>query len=141
MLAENTHLFFGDVADTGRIYQYDSGTSDNTNPINAYWRSKSFSGGDPFLENQYTQIDSILARNDNQSVTASYTLNNSTSSTSFTIPLSSSTYNLIRYKKQLPNGKIGGTIDLQYGDNTATSQWELMGYRIGFTPLPYRPTQ
>lgn len=140
MITQNNRLYFGDVSTGGNIFVYGSGTSDNTSAINAYWRSKSFTGPDPFLESSLNQIDTFAKKDANQSLTVAYTLNTSTSPTSYTIALTSATQSAIQNRKLLPGGKTGYTFDIKYSDNTTSSAWEIFGYRIGFTQLPYRPS-
>jgi hypothetical protein len=137
---QNNNLYFGDTS-SGNIYRFGSGTSDNGTAINSYWKSKDFSGPDPWLENEYLQLDTIARRNANQSLTVGYTLNGSTTTTSYAVSLSSTTDTTIRHKKLLPPGKIGGLLNLQFSDNSATSAWEVLGFRVKYNTLPYRPTQ
>lgn len=139
MLIQNNHLFFGSVTD-GNVFQYGSGTSDNGTAMTAYWKSKEFTGEDPFLQNQLTNIDTFATKNTGQSVTATYTTDTATS-TSYSIALSSTTQTIIQNRKLLPSGKLGYTFNFKVGDATTTSGWEVLGYRIGFTQLPYRPSQ
>ncbi len=137
---QNSNLYFGSPT-TGSIFRYGNATADNGTAINAYWKSKDFAGNDPWLENEYVQFDTIARRNPNQSLTVGYTLNGSTTTTSYTVSLSSSTDTTIRHKKLLPPGKIGGLFNLMFSDTSATSAWEVLGYRVKSNPLPYRPTQ
>lgn len=139
MIIQNNRLYFGDTSTSANIFIYGSGTSDNSNPITAYWRTKTFAGQDPFLENNYTNLDSYWARNANQTGTVSYTLNGSTSTTSYTVSLSSTTQSIIRSKKNLPTGTNGSTIDLKFGDTSSSSQWELFLYRLMYAVYPYKP--
>lgn len=141
MIQQGQYLYFGSTTTSANTYKFGSGTSDNGTAITAYWKSKDFMGSDPWLENQYTQIDSYYKTNSNQNLSVSYFLNTSTTSTSYIVNLSSNTQSVIRNKKLLPNGKIGGNISVKFGDSTDSSQWELLGFRFLFTPLPYRPTQ
>lgn len=141
MLVQNNHLFFGDVSANANVFQYDSGTADSGTVITAFWKSKDFTGSDPFLQNQYTQIDSLLRQNSNQTITTTYKLDTSTTSTSYTINLSSTTQSIINNRKTLPIGKNGYLINIQYGDSTTTSAFELLGYRVIFTQQPWRPSQ
>lgn len=141
MLVQNNHLFFGDVGSTAQIFQYGSGTSYNGTAINAYWKSKNFTGADPFMRNQYTNIDTLFKQNTSQTITTTYALDGSTTTTSYTVNLSSTSLPIINNRKNLPNGKNGYTINLQYGDNTISSAWELLGYRFTFMPQPYVPSQ
>ena len=138
--AQNNNLYFGS-ASSANVFRYGSSTSDNGTAINAYWRSKDFTGADPWLENEYTQLDTVVRRNQNQTLTVSYILDASDTATSFSVPLSSSTSSVIRYKKLLPTGKTGGLFSVKFSDNSATSAWEVLGFRALFRPQTYRPTQ
>jgi hypothetical protein len=140
-LTQNNRLYFGSVAADGKIYRYGDSTSDAGSAISAYWQSKDFVGADPWLENEYTNIDVIARRNANHSLTVGYTLNASTTTTSFTASLSNATDANIRYKKLLPTGKIGGMFNIKFSDNSSTSAWEVLGFRFTYKPLTYRPTQ
>ena len=139
-LVQNNRIYFGSTSDDGRIYKFGDSLSDNGSAIQAYWKSKDFSGSDLFLENEYTIIDTIATRNQNENLTVTYSVNGSTSTTNYTVNLSSATQPVIRHKKLLPTGKIGGLFNIQYGDSSPTSSWELLGFRVTFKPLPYRPT-
>lgn len=138
MLIQNNHLFFGD-ANNGSIYQYGTGTSDNGSAINGYWRSKSFTGQDPFIENQLTQLDVYAKKDQGQTLSVTYTLNQSTSTT-YNIGTSSTTQTVIQSRKLLPSGKNGYTCDFKFSDTTATSSFEVFGFRVGYNPQPYRPS-
>lgn len=140
LLVQSNALYFGDTS-AGNIFKFGTGTSDNGSSIRAYWRSKSFTGQDPWNQNQYTQLDTYWTRNTNQVSSATYTLDGQSSGTAYTISLSSSTKSIISNMKLLPNGKIGQLFDVQVGDTSDSSQWEFLGFRMTFTPLPYRPTQ
>lgn len=141
LLSQNSHLFFGDVAATGKIFQYGSGTSDAGNSITAYWKSKDFTGADPFLENYLSQIDTYAKTNSGQTLTATYGLNTSTTTTSYSVSLTNASQSIVQNRKMLPSGKNGYSFNLKYGDTSDSSAWELFGFRIGYAPQPYRPTQ
>lgn len=139
-LLQNNALYFGSPT-TNSIYRFGNSTSDNGSSINAYWKSKDFPGSDPWLENSYTQMDVFAQRDPNQTLTVDYGLNASTTTTSFNVSLSSTTNDTIRFKKLLPAGKIGGLFNAKFSDTSATSSWELLGFRVKYETLPYRPTQ
>lgn len=139
-LTQANRLYFGDVSDNGRLFVFGSGTSDNGSTINAYWRSKSFTSPDPFLEASLTNIDTIVRRDPNQTLTAAYELGGSTTTTSYSISLSDASRDKIHHRKLIPSGKTGYSFSLKYSDDSSASAWELLGYRIGFTANPYRPT-
>ncbi len=138
MLVQGTNLYFGDTS-AGNVYEFGTQTSDNGTAINAYWKSKDFTGSDPFLQNQLTQIDSLAKKNTGTTLTATYIVDNSTA-TSYSISLSTSS-SIAESRKILPAGKNAYIWNIQYGDNSASSAWEFFGYRITFTPNAYRPTQ
>jgi hypothetical protein len=140
MLIQGNKLYWGSVSD-GNVYQYGSGTSDNGSAIYAYWKSKDFTGADPFLQTQLTQIDTFAKKNQSNNLTVTYSLDTSTTTTSYTIPLSTASASYIQSRKLLPSGKLGYTFNIQYGDNTTTSAWELFGFRIGHIQQPYKPSQ
>lgn len=139
-LVQGNRLYFGSTADSG-LYRYGSSTDDNGSAINAYWKSKDFPGQDPWLENEYTNIDTIIRRDPSQTLSVDYALNASTTTTSFDIGLSNTTQAVIRHKKLLPAGKIGGLFNIMFSDESTTSAWEVLGFRFTYKPLPYRPSQ
>lgn len=140
MLVQNNHLFFGDVSSTGKIFEFDSGHSDNGTAINAFWRSKDFTGPDPFMQSALTKIDVFAKKDTGSTLTATYALDTSTTTTNYTISLSSSIATIIQNRKSLPAGKQGYMFNLQLGDSSTSSDWELLGYRISFDQLPWRPS-
>lgn len=139
-LTQNNRLYFGSTS-VNKVYRYGNSTSDDGNAISAYWKSKDFPGPDPWLENEYTQLDVIARRNSGNTLTLAYGLNSSTTTTSVSMPLTSTTDSIIRYKKLLPLGKIGGLFNLKFSDSSSTSAWEVLGFRINYRPLTYRPSQ
>lgn len=136
---QNNSLYFGSTS-AGNLFKYGTQTSDNGTAISAYWKSKDFTGQDPWLENQYKQLDTYFARADNATVSVSYFLNTSTTSTSYNVGLSSATRTVIVNKKLLPSGKFGTTFNYKVSDSATTSQWELFGFRMIFEPQAYRPS-
>lgn len=140
MLIQNNNLYFGSPS-TNSVYRFGNATSDNGTAITAYWQSKDFTGPDPWLENELTQLDVFARRDPNQTLTVGYTLNASTTTTSYTVSLSSSTESTIRHRKLLPAGKFGGLFSVKFSDSSANSSWEVLGVRIKFNPQTYRPTQ
>lgn len=137
MLIQNNHLFFGSVGN-GNIYQFGSGASDNGTAINAFWRSKAFTGPDPFLQTQLSNIDVFAKKDTGSTLTATYTMDTS-SATAYSVALSTNNA-VVQSRKLLPSGKLGYTFDLKLGDNSTSSQWEVLGFRMGYLTLPYKPT-
>lgn len=137
MLIQGNKLYFGSVSD-GNIFQFGNSPSDNGNAINAFWRSKTFSGKDAFMQSQFTNIDVFTKKDTGSTLTSTYTLDNSTS-TAYTISLSTAS-SFAQSRKLIPSGKLGYVFDEKISDFSATSQWELLGFRVTYTQLPYRPT-
>jgi hypothetical protein len=131
-------LYFGSTT-TGKIYKFGNSTSDDGSAINAYWKSKNYPGDDVFLKNNYRQLDILANQNSGQTLTVSYSVDASTASSSFSVPLSPGT--TILYKKLLPNTAVGSLINVQFSDNTTTSSWEVLGYHVRFEPLTYQPSR
>lgn len=138
MLVQSNSLYFGDP-DAGYIYKFGTSNSDNGTAINAFWKSKDFSGADPFLQTQLTNIDTFASKDQGTTLSVSYSTDGSTT-TAYSMSLTNENGPLVQSRKLLPSGKLGQVFNVQYGDNSVTSNWELLGYRIGFIQLPYRPT-
>lgn len=139
MLIQNNALYFGDTS-SGNVFKFGTGTSDNGAAIRAFWRSKSFTSSDPWNQATLKQIDSYWTRNQSQTSSITYTMDGSTSTTAYTVPLSSTTKSIISHMKLIPSGKIGQLFDVQFGDTSDSSRFELLGARITFDTLPYRPS-
>lgn len=138
MLVQANTLYFGDPSTTGaNVFNYGTSTSDNGSAINAFWRSKSYTGADPFLQSALTNIDVFSKKDTGTTLTATYTTDTS-SATAYTVSLST-TNSIVQSRKLLPSGKQGYVWDLKLGDTSTSSAWEILGYRIGFNQLPYRP--
>lgn len=138
MLIEANTLYFGDTSTTGaNVFNFGTATSDNGSAIQAFWRSKSYTGADPFLQTALTNIDIFAKKDTGTTLTATYTTDTSTA-TAYTVSLST-TNSIVQSRKLLPAGKQGYVWDLKLGDTSTSSAWEILGYRIGFNQLPYRP--
>jgi hypothetical protein len=138
ILVQSNSLYFGDTSTSGgNVFNYGTTTSDNGTAINAFWRSKTFTGNDPFLQNQLTQIDVFAKKDQGTTLTSTYTLD-TTTATAYSISLSSANA-FVQSRKLIPAGKLGYGFDLKLGDTSASSAWEGLGWRIGFNQLPYRP--
>lgn len=138
MLVQSNTLYFGDTSSGANIFNFGTVKADNGTAIQSYWKSKDFSGSDPFMQNQLTNIDSFVKKDNGSILTATY-VTDTTTSTSYAIALSSSAM-VAENRKLLPSGKNGYQFNMKYGDTSTTSQWELFGFRIGYNPQPYRPS-
>lgn len=131
---ENNFLYFGDPL-SQKIYRYGGLTTDNSNPIQSYWKSMDFTGADPTVQNEYIQADFSFAA---ASTTISYTydIDQSTSMLT-TIPLSlySAKNSIIKRGLLLAVGKIGTYYNFLVGDNSSQPKWTLMAHRAKYNPL------
>lgn len=144
-LVQNNALYFG-YADAGAfgypglLFLYGNSYSDYGQSINSYWGSKDYFGSDPWLDNNYTQIDVVARQDDGATLTVGYTVNR-TNYYSYGVSLTTTTDNTIRHKKLLPTGRIGGGITLVFQEVSTSAPWEVLGFRVKYDPLPYRPTR
>jgi hypothetical protein len=139
LLVQANTLYFGDTSTSGaNVFNFGTGTSDNGTAIQSYWRSKTYTGTDPFLMTQLTNIDVFAKKDQGTTLTSTYTTDTSTA-TSYSISLSTSNQ-ITQSRKLLPAGKQGYTWDLKLGDTSASSAWEILGYRVGLIQQPYRPS-
>jgi hypothetical protein len=133
---ENNALYFGDTIQ-GRVFKFGSVTTDNAAAINSYWRSKSFLGGDPFVQNEFVQADFVLGES-STTLTYTYTLDSKTS-TAYNITAYDSAASLIQRNFLLPSGKIGKYYDFKISDNSGNAAWRLMGHRAHYNALNWQP--
>jgi hypothetical protein len=137
LVVQSNRLYFGDTS-AGNVFNYGTATSDNGTAINAFWRSKTYTGNDPFLQNQLTQIDTFAKKENGTALTATYTTDTSTS-TSYSVSLSTNNA-FVQTRKLLPSGKLGYGFDFKIGDTSASSNWEFLGWRIVYNQQAYRPS-
>lgn len=134
----NENLYFGS-SEGGYIYKYGDSDSDNGSAINSYWKSKDYVLGSPFQDKEITNISLAVKAVNNSSMTVTYTINGS-SQTSYVSPLSSSSGKLfIKNNKNLPFGKIGQTLNIQFGNNAADQFYEVYGLQAGYRVKPWKP--
>lgn len=138
LMTQRNQLYFGDTS-SGNVYIYGTASSDNGSSINAYWKTKDFSGNDPFLVSQLTNIDTFFKADNGTTMTNTYNTDG-LNSTSYSVSLSTGG-TFIQNRKILPSGKLGYSFSLKTGDDSTSSQWEFLGFRIGLNQLPYRPSQ
>lgn len=139
----NNSMYFGCVS-CGKIYKYSdinysrAPSSDDGSSINAYYKTKDYSGADRYVENQYDKISLIAKDQASGSMTVAWALNGGqTGSGSYTVQLSTGD-NAVRSNYQFPAGRRGTFSNLQFSNNS-TSPFEVLGVRLEFTPQPWRP--
>jgi hypothetical protein len=145
---ENNALYFGSPT-TGNIYKFGGVTTDNGFSINSYWRSKTFfapstlnpyqppSFEDAMVQKEFVQSDFVLGES-STTMLYTYTLDSSTSTT-FSMTAFDSKASLIQRNFLLPIGKIGKYYDFKIGDNSSVTAWRMMGHRVHYNALNWRP--
>lgn len=138
----NNIFYFGCV-NCGKVYKYSNikysqaPTSDAGSNINSYFRTKAFSGTDPHLENTYENISLIFRKQSGGTVNATWRLNGGSSgSDTFSVNLSTGD-NVVRHNESFPIGQKGTFFDLEFGNNS-TYPWEVLGFKVEFSPEPWR---
>jgi hypothetical protein len=135
-LVQNNNLYIGSPV-SGKVYKYGEVTTDDSLPINSYWRSKNFFGANPFLKNTYETIDVIAKTQPLTTLSLGYDVGTSSSPTfSHNLTESSGTVKVINRNI---NNPIGSYINMTVGDYSSNPGWEVLGIHAGYTPLPWRP--
>lgn len=135
-LVDQGRLYFGSPS-AGKIYMFGDVTTDDNVAINAYWKSKDFSGADPFVQNTFDQSDFIVKSASGTTLTATYQIDGSTT-TSYSLNLYDNNRSIIKKGTNLP-GKLGTFYSIKFGDNSVNPKWEVLGYRCRYTAQPWRP--
>ncbi len=134
----NNYLYFG--SSTGGYWNlYGNGaTSDNGSAINSYFKTKDFGGDSAFSEKDWADV-SIVARNaQTGSLNVTWT-NNRYSTGTYIISLSTSgSVPYIRSNYYLPKTSPATFFNLQFGNNAANQPWEVDGYGLDYSILPWR---
>lgn len=122
---------------SGKVYKFGGVTTDDGAAINSFWRSKSFVGNDPFVKNEYLGADFIV-KGVPSTLTATYTVDSSTP-TSYSVNMTDSVRSLVQRGTNFPAGKQGGFIDMKFQNNSSDPKFEVLGIRIRYNSLPWRP--
>jgi len=112
--------------------------SDNGSAINAYWKSRDFSGEDPFREKTFQKI-SVIARNQGSgSATVTYTTSDN-SSGSYSVSLATTAgVNYIRKNYFLPRLSPHTFMNVKFSNNVANGPFEILGLRLDYFIQPWR---
>lgn len=135
-MIENNSLYLGDPVQ-GRVFKYGGVTTDNAAPINSYWQSKDFLGTNPFVQNEYLQVDFVTKSANTTSLTYTYTLDTKTSA-SLTLNLFDSASSMIRRAQLLPIGKIGSYYNFTLSDNSSNPSWMVMAHRVVYNQFNWK---
>lgn len=130
------YVYFGSPIG-GYVYQYPYGDNDNGAAINSYWKSKNYVGANPYVEKQFQRMSVIAGSDFGSTLDVTYMMDTSTS-TSYTISLTSSTADFVRNNRALPVGEIGTFFNLQIGNNAANQPWSFFGASVGYSEEPWR---
>lgn len=132
----NESLYFGSTSE-GKIFKYGDVDNDNGSAINAYWKSKDYVMGNPFQDKELVNISIAGKSVSNSSMTVTYEIDASTS-TSYTVPFASSD-GYIKSNKNLSFGKVGQTFNIQFGNNAADQSFEIFGIQAGYRVKSWKP--
>lgn len=134
-------FYFGGPS-TGVVYLYPSGTNDNGSAITAYWKSKDFIGGDPFVEKDFQTYSLIAKTQTGSNIDLDISYNGSPSYTRNNISLTSSLgLPFIRYNARFPTGKLGSFVNFKFGNDDLSSPFEVYSMKYDYTPRAWRVMQ
>ena len=135
-VAFGTTTYFGG---TGVVYTWPVGTSDNSNAITAFWKSKEFIGGDPHAEKDFLSYSVLASSSSGSNIDVSYTVNTSSTVTnnfSLTADVTGASYR--RINANLPSGKSGTFFNMKVGNDDASAPFEIYAVRYDYRPRPWR---
>lgn len=135
MYVRNQSLYFGS-ATGGYIYKFGDVNNDAGAAINAYWKSKDFFVDSPFTDKELGYISTIASSQANSTMTVTYTLSGQTS-TSYSFPTYKANSSFAVSNKNIPTGKSGRTVNIQFGNNAADQPFEVFGIQFGVRPKPW----
>lgn len=133
-------IYFGNPG-AGNVYTWPSGTDDNGSAITAYWKSKDFISGDPFVEKDFLNYSLIANEDIGSNLAVTYTINLSSSITNSHTLTDPAGTDLRRINAKLPSGKFGTFISFQFGNDDANAPFELYGFKYDYTLRPWRVMQ
>lgn len=132
-------LYFGS-ATSGYIFKFGDSDNDNGSAINSYWKSKDFFGVDPFKSQELANISIVGKTVSNSTMTVTYTLEGSTS-TSFSIPLYSQSTLFRRQNRNISSGTTANVFNVKIGNNSADQFWEVFAIQLGLRPKTWNVSQ
>lgn len=132
---------FGDPS-SGTVYTWPVGTSDNGSAITAYFKSKDFILGDPFVEKDILAYNFIAKTQTGSNIDFTYSVDASTSSTTVNYSLTDTLLgNYRRINDQFPAGTFGSFINLKFGNDDADAPFEFYIAGVRHTPRAWRVMQ
>lgn len=139
MLIRNNSLYFGSSTE-GKIFKFGDSDDDDGDAINAYWKSKDFVVGNPFVKKEFVNLSASVGSVENSSMTITYTIDGS-SSTSYQFPLYAGQDYYKHFNKNLPLGKVGSVFNIKFGNNGADQPFETFAIQYGLRDKPWVPSQ
>lgn len=139
LMVRNQDLYFGDVS-SGYIYKFGGVNDDNGTAIEAYWKSKDFVMGNPFVEKEIDRVSVAAASVGGSSVTVTYTLDGSTSS-AYSAELFDSESTFIKNNRRLPVGEVGSIFNIKIGNDAVDNPFEIFAIQYGVKPKVWRETE
>lgn len=137
------YVYFGSVS-TGTVRQYpvsscsDGGSGACENSITAYWKSKDFIGGNPYVEKDYKSISLVALANTLNNMTLTYALDaQSLNPVSYTVNLSTG-QGFVRSNQNIPVGKFGTFFNIKIGDTANDSTWTVYSLQYEYVPRNWR---
>ena len=137
-LVRNQALYIS-PASGGYVYRFGDSDSDNGTAINSYWKSKDFIFDSPFIDKEMTNLSVSAKSVANSSMTVTYTVDGS-SSTAYTVSLYNPRSSFLRNNRNLPSGRNGQTLNVQFGNNAIDQPFEVFAVQIGYRPKSWAPT-
>lgn len=138
MLVRNNSLYFGSSTE-GKIFKFGDTDNDDGEAINAYWKSKDYVLGNPFVTKEFVNLSVSAGSVDNSSATVTYAIDGG-SETAYQFPLYAGVDFFKHFNKNLPLGKQGNTFNVKVGNDGADQPFEVFAIRFGFREKPWKPT-
>jgi hypothetical protein len=122
----------------GKVFQYPSGSADDTSAITAYWKSKDFVGTDPFAEKDLN-FWSVLAKTETGSnIDMTFTVDTTTTVVEAISLTDTNGMTVRRRNDNFYSGLFGTFINFKFGNDDLSAPFELYGFTYDYTPRSWR---
>lgn len=136
----NRRFYCGDANATGKIYQLETGESDNGRAFTSAFKTKAYSFGDPDAEKEFVKMYAAFAPSSdslfNINITPSYRLDLSTSTITLSDVNTGEDPTAGMLVAKIPfavnNNLTGRFLDVSFSNTSATSGWTLFGLSMYF---------
>lgn len=133
-------IYFGGVS-TGVVYNWPSGDNDQGGAITAYWKSKDFIGGDPFVEKDFVSYSFLGDTEAGSNLDITFTVNASSTVTNNHSLTDVNSLPFRRINANFPSGKAGTFINFKFGNDDANAPFEIYGFKYDYRIRPWRVLQ